>query len=48
LKAGGLEALVHDWRALLRRAAGGQAQPTAAILDRRTLPSSPESADHAG
>jgi transposase len=48
LKAGVLEAMVHDLRALLRRAAGRQAQPTAAILDRRPLPSSPESADHAG
>lgn len=43
IKAGVFEALVHDLRALLRVLAGRQAQPSAAILDSRTLQSSPES-----
>ena len=34
-------AMVQDLRALLRLAAGRQEQPSAAILDSRTLPSSP-------
>ena len=48
LKAGVFEALVHDLRELLRVAAGRKAQPTAAILDSRTLQSSPESGERAG
>jgi len=48
LKARVFEALVHDLRALLRLAAGRQAQPSAAILDSRTLQSSPESGPRAG
>jgi transposase len=48
LKAGVFEAMVHDLRALLRLAAGRQAQPSAAILDSRTLQSSPESGPRAG
>jgi transposase len=48
LKAGVFEAMVHDLRGLLRLAAGRNAQPTAAILDSRTLQSSPESGPRAG
>jgi transposase len=48
LKAGVFEALVDDLRALLRLAAGRKAQPSAAILDSRTLQSSPESGARAG
>jgi transposase len=48
LKAGVFEAVVHDLRALLRLAAGRKNQPSAAILDSRTLQSSPESGARAG
>lgn len=48
LKAGVFEAMVHDLRALLRLAAGRDEQPSAAILDSRTLQSSPESGPRAG
>jgi transposase len=48
LKAGSFEAIVHDPRALLRLDAGRQTQPTAVILDSRTLRSSPESGHRAG
>ncbi len=48
LKAGVFEALVHDLRAVLRLAAGRKDQPSAAILDSRTLQSSPESGARAG
>lgn len=48
LKAGVFETLVQDLRALLRLAAGRNAQPSAAIFDSRTLQSSPESGAHAG
>jgi transposase len=48
LTAGVFEALVHDLRVVLRVAQGRKAQPTAAILDSRTLPSSPESGHRAG
>jgi transposase len=48
LNAGVFEAMVHDLRALMRLAAGRQEQPTAVILDSRTLQSSPESGEHAG
>lgn len=48
LSAGVFEAMVHDLRALMRLAAGRAEQPTAVILDSRTLQSSPESGDHAG
>jgi transposase len=48
LKAGVFEAMVHDLRALLRLAQGRNAQPSAAILDSRTLQSSPESGSRAG
>jgi transposase len=48
LAAGCFEALAEDLRAVLRRAAGRTAQPSAAILDSRTLRSSPESGERAG
>jgi len=48
LAAGVFEALVHDLRRLLRLAAGRDPEPTAAILDGRTLQSSPESGARAG
>src|SRR5262249_33963147 len=47
LKAAVFEAIVHDLRELLRVAAGRKAQPTAAILDSRTLQSTPESGGRA-
>ena len=43
LAAGCFDALAEDLRAVLRLAAGRKAQPHAAILDSRTLRSSPES-----
>jgi transposase len=48
LAAGVFEAIVHDLRRLLRLAAGRDPEPTAAILDGRTLQSSPESGARAG
>jgi transposase len=48
LKAGVFEAIGHDRREVLRLAAGRNAQPRAAIFDRRTLHSSPESGQRAG
>jgi transposase len=48
LKAGIFERLVQDLRELLRLQAGRPAQPTAAILDSRTLQSTPESGPQAG
>ena len=48
IKAGVFERLVQDRRELLRLEAGRQAQPTAALLDSRTLPSTPESGTRAG
>ena len=42
------EALVHDLRVLLREAQGKKAQPSAAILDGRTVQSSVESGGRAG
>jgi transposase len=46
--AGVFEAMVHDLRALLRLAAGRAPDPTAAVLDARTLQSSCESGPRAG
>jgi transposase len=40
--------LAHALRAVLRRAAGRDAEPTAAIIDSRTLRSTPESGPRAG
>lgn len=48
IEAGVFEALVHDLRRLLREAQGRAPEPRAAILDSRTLQSSPESGDRAG
>jgi transposase len=48
LKAGVFEAIVHDVREVLRLSQGRKAQPSAAILDSRTLQSSPESGAEAG
>jgi transposase len=43
LKAGCFDALVEDLRSILRLAAGRTEQPSAAIIDSRTLRSTPES-----
>lgn len=48
LKAGVFAAMVHDLRALLRLAQGRKANPSASILDGRTLQSTPESGERAG
>jgi transposase len=48
MAAGVFEAIIHDLRVLLRLAAGRAPQPTAAILDSRTLQSTPESGMRAG
>lgn len=48
LAAGCFEALAHDLRALLQLAAGRKEEPTAAIIDSRTLRSTPESGTRAG
>src|SRR5246127_3343355 len=48
LAAGCFEALAQDLRALLRLAAGRTEEPTAAIIDSRTLRSTPESGPRAG
>jgi transposase len=48
IKAGVFESLVHDLRAVLRIADRRKEGPTAAILDSRTLQSTPESGSRAG
>jgi len=48
LAAGVFETIVGDLRALLRVAQGRTPEPTAAILDRRTVQSTPESGGRAG
>jgi transposase len=48
LAAGCFEAIVDDLRAILRVAVGRDPQPTAVILDGRTLQSTPESGHRAG
>src|SRR5262245_13169328 len=48
MKAGVLESLGQDRRAVLRIADGRKDGPTAAILDSRTLQSTPESGSRAG
>jgi transposase len=48
LNAGVFEALTHDLRVLLRVAVGRNEQPSATILDSRTLQSTPESGGRAG
>ena len=47
-KAGVFEAIVDDLRGLLRAAEGRNEQPTAVIIDSRTLQSTPESGGRAG
>ncbi|HET6345228.1 MAG TPA: IS5 family transposase, partial [Myxococcota bacterium] len=47
-RAGVFADIVHDLRRVLRLAEGRAAEPTAAILDSRTLQSSPESGARAG
>lgn len=46
--AGVFEGMVHDLRVLLRVAAGRAEQPSAVILDGRTIQSTPESGERAG
>jgi transposase len=48
IKAGVFESLVHDLRAVLRIADGRKEGPTAAIIDSKTLQSTPESGRRAG
>jgi transposase len=48
LDAGCFEAIVNDLRVLLREHAGRTAQPSAMILDSRTIQSTPESGARAG
>lgn len=48
LRAGVFEAIVDELRVLLRLAEGRAAEPTAVILDSRTLQSTPESGERAG
>jgi transposase len=48
LRAGCFEAIAHDLRLLLRLAAGRTGQPSAVILDGRTVQSTPESGADAG
>jgi transposase len=48
LRAGVFEAVAHDLRALLREAQGRAPQPTAVVLDARTVQSTPESGARAG
>jgi len=48
LAAGCFETLAHDLRAVLRLAAGRSEEPTTAIIDSRTLRSTPESGQRAG
>jgi len=48
LSAGVFDALAQDLRAVLRVAAGRSAEPMAAIIDSRTLRSTPESGPRAG
>ena len=48
IRAGVFEAIVHDLRALIRKAQDKNEQPSAAVLDARTLQSTPESGPRAG
>jgi transposase len=48
LASGVFEAMVHDLRELLRMLAGRDPRPSAAVLDSRTLQSTPESGPRAG
>jgi transposase len=48
IDAGVFEAMVHDLRAVLRLSSGRAPDPSATVLDSRTLRSSPESGHRAG
>lgn len=48
IRAGVFEAIVHDLRALIRKAQGRNEQPSAVVFDARTLKSTPESGNRAG
>jgi transposase len=48
IKAGVFEAIVHDLREVLRLADGRKQSPSAAIIDSRTMQSTPESGGRAG
>ena len=48
IKAGCFEAMAHDLRAILRLALERKAEPSAVILDSRTIQSTPESGARAG
>src|SRR3712207_2507157 len=48
LDAGSFEAAVHDLRILMRVAAGRGEEPSAVVLDSRTVQSTPESGGRAG
>jgi transposase len=48
IAAGVFEAMVHDLRTVLRLAQGRTPEPTAAVLDSRTLRSTPESGHRSG
>ena len=48
INAGVFEAMVHDLRVLLRVSRGRTSEPTAAVLDSRTLRSTPQSGARAG
>src|SRR4029079_11366653 len=48
IKSGCFEAMAHDLRALLRLLVERKAQPSAVILDGRTMQSTPESGARAG
>ena len=48
IKAGVFEQMIHDLRVLLRLSEGRASDPTAAILDSRTLRSTPESGHRGG
>ena len=48
IAAGVFEDITHDLRMILRMLEGREAQPTAAVLDGRTLQSTPESGGRAG
>jgi transposase len=48
IRAGVFEEMVHDLRVLLRLSEGRASEPTAAILDSRTLRSTPESGSRGG
>jgi transposase len=48
IKAGVFEEMIHDLRVLLRLSEGSAPDPTAAILDSRTLRSTPESGHRGG